>query len=101
MILADWELQGYEVKHILDTIHLVPAEALGVALLGALIGWVAAGLVDGMPAGIGIFAGIVLAVSATGFNVPQLGIQHPLKPCNQLLEKCLPTFTTSTSGSSP
>jgi hypothetical protein len=91
--MGDWVVEGYELKHIGETLETVPAQALGIVLVCGLIGWGFAALVEPVPAGAAIFVGIVLGVLASGFNDPQLGIVHPTKPCNSLVEHCPLVFT--------
>jgi hypothetical protein len=93
-MMGDWAVQGYELKHIGETLETVPAQALGIVIVCGLIGWVFAALVEPVPAGAAIFAGIVVGVLASGFNDPQLGIVHPPKPCNSLVEHCPLVLTT-------
>jgi hypothetical protein len=94
-VIADIVVHPYEVGDIARTFQSVPAAAIGISILGALIGWAAAGAFDPLPAGWGISLGVVCAVALTGFNDPELGVTQPTSTqCVHLaVGSCMPPVT--------
>jgi hypothetical protein len=88
-VLADWRLQIYDFRDILNMCKEVPAHAAGIAANGGIVGLLVAAAIPPLPAKAGVL-GIGFAVLAMGFNDPQLGVVQPSPPhCLELEGECV------------
>jgi hypothetical protein len=89
-VIADWQLQIYELRDILNMCKEVPGQAAGIAAIGGIVGLLVAAMVPPLPAKAGVLLGIGFAVLAMGFNDPQLGVVQPSPPhCLELEGECV------------
>jgi hypothetical protein len=90
-LLAEWQLHSWEFRDVFQQFSNVPTQALLLAVVGGLLGWLVAVAVDPLPAEWGILAGMALAIFTGGFSDPQLGVEqpNPSPHCLELAGECV------------